>query len=59
MFIDESGDLGSQSDYFVLAALTVKDPFPLDRIIKNMRRNKFKKQLKDAQKIKQTVPAQN
>jgi hypothetical protein len=52
MFIDESGDLGSQSNYFVLAALTVKDPLPLDRIIKNMRRNKFKKQLKDAQEIK-------
>jgi hypothetical protein len=52
MFIDESGDLGSQSDYFVLAALTVKDPLLLDRIIKNMRRNKFKKQLKDAQEIK-------
>ncbi len=52
MFIDESGDLGSQSDYFVLAGLTVKDPLPLDRIIKNMRRNKFKKQLKDAQEIK-------
>jgi hypothetical protein len=45
MFIDESGDLGSQSNYFVLAALTVKDPLPLDRIIRNMRRNKFKKQL--------------
>lgn len=52
MFIDESGDLGSQSDYFVLAALTVKDPLLLDRIIKNMRRNKFKKQLENAQEIK-------
>lgn len=52
MFIDESGDLGKQSNYFVLAALTVKDPLPLDRIIKNMRRNKFKKQLKNASEVK-------
>jgi Protein of unknown function (DUF3800) len=52
MFIDESGDLGRQSRYFVFAALTVKDPLLLDRIIKNMRRNKFKKELKDANEIK-------
>lgn len=52
MFIDESGDLGTQSKYFVFAALTVKDPDPLNRIIKNMRRNKFKKELKDASEIK-------
>lgn len=52
MFIDESGDLGQQSDYFVLAALTVKDQAPLNRIVKNMRRNKFKKQLKGVQEIK-------
>lgn len=52
MFIDESGDLGRQSNYFILAALTVKDPLPLDRIIKNMRRNKFKRQLKGVQEIK-------
>jgi len=52
MFIDESGDLGKQSKYFVLAALTVADTLPLDRIIKNMRRNKFKKQLKGVKEIK-------
>lgn len=52
MFIDESGDLGIQSKYFVFAALTVTDPDPLNRIIKNMRRNKFKKELKDASEIK-------
>lgn len=52
MFIDESGDLGTQSKYFVFAALTVKDPSLLDRIIKNMRRNKFKKELKNANEIK-------
>jgi len=52
MFIDESGDLGKQSNHFVIAALIVKDPALLDRIIKNMRRNKFKKKLKNAQEIK-------
>ncbi len=52
MFIDESGDLGQQSNHFVIAALIVKDPAPLDRIIKNMRRNKFKKKLKKVQEIK-------
>lgn len=36
MFIDESGDLGKQSNYFILAALTVKDPLPLDRVIKKI-----------------------
>ena len=52
MFIDESGDLGTQSQYFVFAALTLKDPLLLDRIIKNMRRNKFKKELREANEIK-------
>ncbi len=52
MFIDESGDLGSKSKYLILSALVVKSPDKLDRIIKNMRRNKFKKQLKNANEIK-------
>ena len=53
MFLDESGDLGSKgSKYFLIAALAVEDPKKLDRIIKNMRRNKFKKELKGAQEIK-------
>lgn len=55
MYIDESGDLGRNdgcSQYIVLSALLVDDPAPLDRIIKNMRRNKFRKQLKKAQEIK-------
>ena len=47
MYIDESGDLGIKgSKYLVLSALLVDKPEYLDRIIKNMRRNKFKKQLK-------------
>jgi len=53
MYIDESGDLGlSGSKYLVLSALLVDVPGDLDRIIKNMRRHKFRKQLKKAHEIK-------
>ena len=53
MYIDESGDLGLHgSKYLVLSALLVDNPVDLDRVIKNMRRNKFKKQLKKAHEIK-------
>lgn len=52
MFIDESGDLGSQSKHLIFSALLVQDELPLKRIIKNMRRNKFKKELKTANEIK-------
>jgi hypothetical protein len=55
MYIDESGDLGvkeGSSKYLILAALMVDNPKDLDRIIKNMRRNKFKKELKKANEIK-------
>lgn len=53
MYIDESGDLGLHgSKYLVLSALLVDTPAELDRIIKNMRRNKFRKQLKKAHEIK-------
>lgn len=51
MYIDESGDLGEQTKYFVIAAITVKEPKRLDRLIRNMRRNKFKKELKKANEI--------
>ncbi|PIV45051.1 MAG: hypothetical protein COS25_01880 [Candidatus Nealsonbacteria bacterium CG02_land_8_20_14_3_00_37_10] len=53
IYIDESGDLGIKgSKYLILAALLIDEPAELDRIIKNMRRNKFKKELKNAQEIK-------
>src|SRR3989338_10061886 len=55
MYIDESGDLGTKlnsSKFLVLAALVIDDPKELDRIIKNMRRNKFKKELRKANEIK-------
>jgi hypothetical protein len=53
VFMDESGDLGMEgSEYLVLSALVVDNPRELDRIIKNMRRNKFKKELHKANEIK-------
>ncbi len=55
IFIDESGDLGlseGSSKYLVLSALIVDNPSVLDRLIKNVRRNKFRKQLKKASEIK-------
>lgn len=53
MFLDESGDLGQKgSDHLVISALLVKDPKPLKKLISNMRRNKFKKELKKANEIK-------
>jgi len=53
MYIDESGDLGEKgSKYMILAALIVEEPRNLDRIIKNMRRNKFKRELRKVVEIK-------
>ncbi len=53
IYIDESGDLGLKgSKYLVISALIISAPAKLDRIIKNMRRNKFKKELRKAQEIK-------
>jgi len=53
MYIDESGDLGLRgSKHMVISALIVDDPAPLKRIIKNMRRNRFKKQLRKACEIR-------
>ncbi len=53
IFIDESGDLGKKgSKYFLITALIINDEKPFDRLIKNIRRNKFKKQLKKAIELK-------
>ena len=53
IYIYESGDLGlGGSKYLILSALLIDNPADLDRIIKNMRRNKFKKELRKAQEIK-------
>ncbi len=55
LYLDESGDLGfssGSSKFLVISALMVADYRELDRIIKNMRRNKFKKELRKASEIK-------
>lgn len=53
LFIDEIGDLGLKgSKYIVLSCLITSDPAPLKRIIKNMRRYKFRKQLSKVCEIK-------
>jgi hypothetical protein len=49
MYIDESGDLGEKegsSRNIIISALLIDNPSSLDRIIKNMRRNKFKRDLR-------------
>src|SRR3989338_125205 len=55
MYIDESGDLGQKegcSKHIVISALLVDDPAPLERIIKNMRRHKFRKELQFFSELK-------
>ena len=60
VYIDESGDLGKNgSKFLVLSALIIENPQELDRIIKNMRRNKFKKELKNASEIKANKSSHN
>ncbi len=55
IYIDESGDLGlseGSSKVLVISALITENPKALDRIIKNARRYKFKKELRKASEIK-------
>jgi len=53
IFIDESGDLGDDgSKYFIITAIWTEKPELFDRLIKNLRRNKFKKILKDVHELK-------
>ena len=53
IFIDESGDLGETgSEYFVITAIWIEKPELFDRLIKNLRRHKFKKELRKASEIK-------
>ncbi len=52
-FIDESGDLGPKgSKYFVITAVWTNNPAFFERLIKNLRRHKFRKQLKNVQELK-------
>jgi hypothetical protein len=53
VFIDETGDLGETgSKYFIITAIWIDEPAPFDRLIKNMRRHKFHKELSKACEIK-------
>ncbi|MBI2663954.1 DUF3800 domain-containing protein [Candidatus Woesearchaeota archaeon] len=52
VYIDESGDLGKKSKYFVITAIWIQKPELLDRLIKNLRRHKFRKHLKKAQELR-------
>src|SRR3989338_3455530 len=55
MYVDESGDLGfseNSSKFIIISALIIDDYRELDRIIKNMRRNKFKKELVKMNELK-------
>ena len=53
IYIDESGDLGSDSDYLIMAAIIVDDGVNLDRIINKIRRAN-RKQLGNSNEIKGT-----
>lgn len=53
IFIDESGDLGEEgSNYFVITAIWTEEPSQFDRLLKNMRRHKFRKHLVDVAELK-------
>jgi len=53
IFIDESGDLGeSGSNYFIITAIRTESPELFDKLIKNIRRFKFKKILRKVHEIK-------
>ncbi|MCB9370090.1 DUF3800 domain-containing protein [Candidatus Woesearchaeota archaeon] len=56
MYVDESGDLGfgkkGSSRYFVISALLIDDCKEPERLVKNMRRNKFKKELRKSNELK-------
>lgn len=51
IYIDESGELGKQTNYFVIGAIIVNDPIILKRVIKKIR-NKYKKELSKATELK-------
>ena len=51
VYIDESGDLGKQTKYFVFGAIITKNPKEYDKIIKTVRK-KYKKQLGNLSEIK-------
>lgn len=53
IYIDESGDLGKDSNFLIMGAVIVNDKIKLDRIIKKVRKNN-KKELGNSPEIKGT-----
>lgn len=53
MYIDESGDLGSDSNYLIMAVIIVDDSVKVNRIINKVRKN-YKKELGNSNEIKGT-----
>ena len=51
IFIDESGELGKQTKYFVFGAVITNNPKKLDKLIKTVRK-KYKKRLGNVSEIK-------
>ena len=51
IYIDESGELAKQSDYFVFGAIITNNPKEIDNIIKKTRKN-YRKQLGNSSEIK-------
>lgn len=51
IYIDESGELAKQTDYFVFGAIITDNPNKIDNIIKKTRK-KYKKQLGNNSEIK-------
>lgn len=51
IYIDESGELAKQTDYFVFGAVITSNPKEISNIIKKIR-NKYKKQLGNTSEIK-------
>ncbi|KZX11628.1 DUF3800 domain-containing protein [Methanobrevibacter filiformis] len=54
LFLDESGDLGLDSEYFVISILMInsEDLKKLENIIKKARKNKLKRKLKNINELK-------
>ena len=58
IFIDESGDLGKNSEYFIVAAIVTKNPKKLVRLINKSHRI-FKKQIGKSNEIKGSITPNN
>jgi hypothetical protein len=54
LYIDESGDLGKDSKYFIISGILIKkSPKPLEKIVKKARK-KYKKEIKESNELKAT-----